>query len=109
MRVDEYSFARGRVVDVHPADDTFDIELEESGKKFYSVRPMNLRRRVGQGPVQELSVGMRVLSLFPGAGDEYYPGVVTEINPDGTVAIQYDDGDTAASVRRHHVEIDQHA
>jgi len=106
MRVDEYTFAEGRVVGVHFPGDTFDIELEETGKKFYSVKPMNLRRRVGKLSRSQLSPGMRVVALFPGEGDEYYPGIVTKLNHDGTVAIQYDDGD-AATVRRDHVEIAQ--
>ena len=43
--------------------------------------------------------------MFPGGGDEWYSGTIAKLNPDGTVAIQYDDGDYAPSVLRHQVDL----
>ena len=47
----------------------------------------------------EFSVGSRVEARFEG-GDEWYPGVVSELNADGSCSVRYDDGDEEKRVPR---------
>jgi len=105
VRVDEVSFAAGRVIAVNSMDDTFDIELEDDGGVFTSVHPMDIRRRVGEAP-PELAVGDRVQAQFPGAEDGlYYPGTVTRVHARGLVDVEYDDGDFMENLPRSVVEL----
>lgn len=46
-----------------------------------------------------MSVGQRVEADF-GEYSTMYPGVISAVNNDGTLAVQYDDGDFEASVKR---------
>lgn len=117
VSVDEYGYTAGRVVAVYPLDDTFDIELEESAKVLTRVQTMHLRRRSDGARPQAaqltgkenrllLTVNARVLAMFPGGEDEeWYPGTITQLNPDGTFGILYDDGDFAPSVRRPQLDL----
>jgi hypothetical protein len=123
ISVGEHEHATGRVLAVNHLDSTFRIELQDDGKVLTRVQAMDLRRpRVGgvrPKPVEltqknsgivepvQLTVRARVLAMFPGEGDEWYPGTIAKSNPDGTVAIRYDDGEYAPSVRRLQVDLSQ--
>lgn len=90
VRLDEETYGAGRVVAVNGDDDTFDIEVQESGDIFTGVQPMDIRRRTGKP--RKFAVGDRVQARFPGAGEEYFPGTITAVHPK-SVGIEYDDGD----------------
>lgn len=47
-------------------------------------------------------LGDSVEALF-GGGEEYFPGVVSGLNDDGTLMISYDDGDEELNVLTQHV------
>jgi hypothetical protein len=128
MRISENAFVPVRVIRVHRKEDTVDVELlvddeDEDDIIRSHVPPVLLRRVVGLGKDSftrraaatssnaaaiPLIVGDRVLARYPGEGfDEYYPGIVKMISPDGTrVSILYDDGDRA-TVRRKDVMLDE--
>jgi DNA repair protein Crb2 Tudor domain len=123
ISVGEHEYATGRVLAVNHLDNTFRIELEDNGQVLSRVQAMDLRRPRGGGvrpkPVQltqkntrivepvQLTVHARVLAMFPGEGDAWYPGTIAKLNTDGTVDIQYDDGEYAPSVRRLQVDLSQ--
>ena len=55
-----------------------------------------------------LEPGTRVLARFM-RRTRWYPGVVRQINEDGTVCIDYDDGDVEMAVKRQHIKLPKNA
>ena len=51
----------------------------------------------------QLDVRQRVEARYQGKSHAWHPGVVQHINEDGTLAIDFDDGDQEARVKRKHV------
>ena len=51
----------------------------------------------------QLEVCQRVEARYQGKSHAWHPGVVQHINEDGTLAIDFDDGDQEARVKRKHV------
>jgi hypothetical protein len=118
------------VIRVHRKEGTVDVELlvhldddddddDEDDTLRTHVPPALLRRVVGGTLGRDsitrrtaatwsntatipLNIGDRVLARYPGEGfDDYYPGIVKMISPDGTrVSILYDDGDRATVGRK---------
>ena len=101
IRMDAETFAKGRITFVQRRSsiqnniEWIDVQLEESGESLRRVHPRNIRRFTAdrRTPVTGLAVHARVLAMFPGEGDQWFPGYVSQLNPDGTVAVSFDDGD----------------
>jgi hypothetical protein len=49
-------------------------------------------------PPGEIKEGSRIEALFQGEGEDWWPGVVLQVNDDRTYDIEYDDGDTELGV-----------
>lgn len=99
VRIDEDSFGHAQVVAYNRTNDTYDV-MFETGHRLNAVTTGDIRR-VYEVP---LAQGSRVSALFPTANDgTWYPGHISAVNPDGTFAITYEDGDFAPSVERRAV------
>jgi D-lyxose ketol-isomerase len=99
-RIDDVTFGSGHVVAVH-RDETYDIQMD-SGEMLKKVSPMTMRRMT-PGETVELVPGVKVMAAFPGY-DEYFVGEIVNVNPDGTFAIQYEDGDFFPRVKREDIQ-----
>jgi hypothetical protein len=108
-RSEEDIFYRGRVVGGGLFDkfgeEMYDILIDESGEVLRDVSPVDLRRFETRAPFENLAdlnavlnVGTRVVGMFEGNEDEWYPGVITKRNKEGTFRINYDDGDVELRV-----------
>lgn len=85
---DDVNYEIGQVLTVH-SDTTLDINVE--GEVVRRVPISSLRRPAFE--VRSVVVGDRVHALYPEAGSVWYAGTIAHINEEGTVAINYDDGD----------------
>lgn len=96
---EEATFHKGHVVRVLD-NNRCDVELE-GGQVIEAVLPMHIRR---YNPVlKSIPVGTRVVAQYQG-GSESFPGVVHKVNVDGTLDIQYDDGDFERRLNMQFVE-----
>jgi hypothetical protein len=95
VRDEEMMFYNGRVVEVHE-DGTVDIDTPEGGL-FEDVSILNVRRFDPSGGIKK---GSQIEALFQGEGEDWYPGVVLEVNDDGTYDVEYEDGDTELGVEK---------
>jgi hypothetical protein len=93
VRNEDMVFYDGRVVEVH-ADGTVDIDTPVFGL-FEDVSLLDVRRFDPPGEIKE---GSRIEALFQGEGEDWWPGVVLQVNDDRTYDIEYDDGDTELGV-----------
>ena len=91
VRLNDFIFGAGKVVGVDAKDDSFNVEVAESGIVLTNVQPMDIRRQAFLPP-RKFAVGDRVQAMFPGGGHEYYMGTVTAVHR-GAIGIEYDDGD----------------
>ena len=93
VRSEDLVYVNGRVVKVH-SDGTVDIDTPSLGL-FERVTTNDTRRF---DPEERPKEGSRILALYEGEGDEWYPAVVSKVNADGTFDIMYEDGDTELGV-----------
>lgn len=89
-------FYTGKIVKVHQGEGTYDIDYHDGDKEKRVPRSLIKRLSVDEpsqnGKLEKLAVGDCVTARFKGTGG-YYPGKVSQIYPDNTVDIDYDDGD----------------
>jgi hypothetical protein len=107
-RSEENIFYRGRVVGGGPNEydeEMYDILIDEFDEVLQDVSPVDMRRFETLAPFENLAeldailnVGTRVVVMYQGNEDEWYPGVITKRNKEGTFQINYDDGDVELRV-----------
>lgn len=86
----------GRIVKIHPEDDTFDIDYHDGDKEERVAKTLIRKMLVDNSQLQSIdegvNVGDQVQARFRGTGS-YYPGIISIVHHDNTVDIDYDDGD----------------
>jgi hypothetical protein len=86
----------GRIVKIHPEDDTFDIDYHDGDKEERVAKTLIRKMLVDDSQLQSIdegvNVGDQVQARFRGTGS-YYPGIISIVHHDNTVDIDYDDGD----------------
>ncbi len=105
VRISDSEFAAGQIAAA--MDGTYDVTLEDgsvvSGSSSAEIR------RVDDVPEEEddviIKTGDRVLAMFPGLPNKWFPGVIERKNKDESFAIQYDDGDYAPRVDPRHIRL----
>lgn len=100
VRMDPNTYSRAQITAAY-ANSTYDLVLE-TGHPLKGIEPRQLRR-VFDIPITE---GSEVMAIFPKADDGvWYPGYISAVNPDGTFAVAYEDGDFAPSVAKREVRL----
>jgi len=110
---DDDTFFRGLVVGVgidDQGEETYDILLDGSDEELVpEVYPSRMRRfekRYGD-IVSVFKMGTRVVAMFNGVEDEWYAGLITRQNRDGTFRINYDDGDMEERVPAEYIMLEE--
>jgi hypothetical protein len=108
-RSEEDIFYRGRVVGGGLLDEfgeeMYDILIDEFDEVLKDVSPVDMRRFEILAPFENLAeldavltVGTRIVGMYQGVEEEWFPGVITKRNKEGTFQINYDDGDVELRV-----------
>jgi hypothetical protein len=105
-RSEEDIFYRCRVVGTSGGlddfgDELYDIVIDGSEDVLRDISPVDMRRFEALARFDNLTVfnvGTRVVGMFQGIEDQWFPGVITRRNKDGTFKINYDDGDVENGV-----------
>ena len=92
------TYDQGRIVAVHSLEQTYDVHV--GGRIRKNVRSNVLRRL--ESFADSATSGRRVLA-YVSEEDDWYPGVVRQVNRDGTLAVEFDDGDYLDSVEAQYV------
>jgi hypothetical protein len=108
---DEDVYYRGRVMDVMLGDggeELYDIRLDGYLEVLRDISPVDMRRFENlSDPDGVFDLGTRVVAMYDGMEDEWYPGVITRRNKDGTFRIIYDDGDIDEQVPLQFMMLDE--
>ncbi|GAX10719.1 hypothetical protein FisN_14Lh235 [Fistulifera solaris] len=109
VRISDSEFATGQVVAA--MDGTYDVTLED-GSVVFGTSCAEMRRvdEVSEEDDDDdddviIEPGDRVMAMFPGLPNQWFPGVIEGHNKDGSFAIQYDDGDYAPRVDPRHIRL----
>eukprot|EP00903_Cladosiphon_okamuranus_P006300 g6178.t1 len=100
----------GRIARVH-RDGTCDIDYDDGEKErgvatdlIRAQEPGERRADAGAGARgSRLQRGDRVEARYRGRGTKFYKGTVSRVNSDGTLDVDYDDGEKEIAIAREHV------
>jgi hypothetical protein len=110
-RSEEDIFYRGRVVGAGLddfGDEMYDFQIDDSEEVVRDISPVDMRRFENLADLDAvLKVGTRVVAEYQGIEDQWFPGVITRRNMDGTFRINYDDGDIENGVPLESVNLEE--
>ena len=92
------TYDQGRIVAVHALEQTYDVLV--GGRIRKNIRSNVLRRL--ESIANSVTSGRRVLAYVTDE-DDWFPGVVQKVNVDGTLAVEFDDGDYLDAVEAQYV------